>query len=168
MKPKTVGRFDGRIPVQRPVEPPIGVIHGTKILTMDGEIPVEFLSVGDRMISRDTGMVRITELNVGKARIRPVLIQQSSLGHGRPQDDLLVHPQQKLLIRDWRAQALYGAAQALIAAEDLIDGEFVRFAEDSRSYRYTAIGFDRAEVLYANGVEIGSHHRVKTPEYQAA
>lgn len=168
MKPKTVGRLDGWTPVQRPVEPPFGVIHGTSISTMDGDIPVEYLSVGDRMISRETGMVRITKLCVGSARFRPILISQSSLGHGRPQDDLLVHPKQKLLIRDWRAQALYGAAQALVAAEDLIDGEFIRFAEDSRRYRYTAIGFDRTEVLYADGVEIGSHHWVTTPEYQTA
>ncbi|MEP3295726.1 MAG: Hint domain-containing protein [Pseudoruegeria sp.] len=168
MKPKTVGRFDGRIPVRRLVDPPCGVIHGTIVLSMDGEIPVEFLSVGDRVISRDKGMVRVTEIQTGVASIRPVLISQSSLGHDRPQGDILVHPKQSILIRDWRAQALYGAAQAMIPAEQLIDGEFVRFAEDVRRYRFTAICCDEIETLYAGGLEIGSQTRVDVSAPQVA
>jgi len=33
-----------------------GICAGTTIMTLDGEIPVEHLSVGDRIITRDSGM----------------------------------------------------------------------------------------------------------------
>ena len=33
-----------------------GLCAGTTIITLDGEMPVEHLSVGDRVITRDSGM----------------------------------------------------------------------------------------------------------------
>ncbi len=43
-----------------------------------------------------------------------VRISASALGHDRPEADLFVAPDQQILIRDWRAKALYGRDVAMV------------------------------------------------------
>ncbi len=130
-----------------------GLTMGTKVMTMEGELPVEFLSSGDRIITR-AGVRCLTALSVRVEQdVQMVRIGASTLGFDRPGTETLVPLNQMILIRDWRAQALYGAPQALVAAGRLADGEMIKI-ETVAEARIFTLAFDRDVVIYADGLEL--------------
>ncbi len=133
--------------------PTHGFSMGAPILTLDGILPVEYLSPGDRIVTRN-GARRLATVEVTLLRhARVVLLGPDSLGAGRPTAPLIVTADQPILIRDWRARALYGTASALIPAARLADGEFIR-AETLPELRLYTLTFAEPEVIYAGDVEL--------------
>lgn len=129
------------------------ILLGTPVMTLDGELPVEFIAPGDRVITRN-GMRKVVAIEVTRVEnARVVCISCDSLGVGRPAEDLIVSPNQPVLIRDWRAMALYNTAEAMIPAARLCDGEFIR-GEILAEARFFTLRFDGAEVIYAGGMEL--------------
>lgn len=130
-----------------------GFLLGTPVMTLDGEMPVEFLAPGDRVITRN-GMRRLTQIEVTRVEnARVICVARDSLGVGRPVEETMVSPAQTILIRDWRAKALYGKAEAMIPAVRLCDGEFVR-ADILPEARFFTLRFEHDEVIYAGGMEL--------------
>ena len=127
---------------------------GTEILTMDGVLPVEFLSLGDQIITRSSGAMRLRALVRHKVPtdMRMVRIAAEALG-GKPDRETLLPPRQRVLIRDWRAQALWGADQARVAIARLIDDSYITWT-DERPTALFEMQFDQAEIIYANGLEL--------------
>jgi len=99
-----------------------GLLAGTTLLTLEGELPVEHLSAGDRVITRDSGMAVLKDIRRVHTKLQAVRIKAGSLGHSRPDRDMVVAPCAQLHIRDWRAEALFGAASANVPAFKLVDG----------------------------------------------
>lgn len=132
-----------------------GVCAGTTIMTLNGEVPVERLAPGARVITRDTGMAVLRAVSVRTVRTAPIRIKAGSLGHTRPDRDMIVPPGAQIHIRDWRAQALFGASAATVAASRLVDGEFlaVQALQDMQVYTLT---FDAQHIIYADGIEMAS------------
>ncbi len=126
---------------------------GTTVLTMDGDMPVEFLSPGDRIITRDSGMARLSHISFSRRPVNAIAIQAGSLGDTRPETDMILPIDQLVLIRDWRAQALFGTPQATVQAGDLTDGEFIRDL-GVLNMRLTHLHFNRPHVIYAGGLEL--------------
>lgn len=155
MEPNTVGREDVIARLAREIDF-TGLAAGSLVMTLEGEIPVEFLSAGDRIITRDSGMATVRAVRAKTIICDVVSIMAGSLGHTRPERDVRVPADQRVLIRDWRAEALTGQKQALIAARQLVDGEFVRMEQDS-AFTIYEIELDRAHVIYADGLEVLSH-----------
>ncbi len=156
MKPNTVGRESSKILRTHPVYTPeskIGFAAGTIILTQEGEMPVEFLSPGDRIISRDTGFVTLGNINCSRRMVRAVKFAAGSLGHTRPEQDLILPENQMVLVRDWRAQSLFGAAQAMVRAVDLVDGEFICDL-GLQLMMLHQLHFAKPHVIYAGGLEV--------------
>ncbi|NEY88795.1 Hint domain-containing protein [Tabrizicola oligotrophica] len=130
-----------------------GLVQGTPVLTLDGELPVEFLMPGDRVITRN-GMRKVLQVEVTRVEnARVVAISPDSLGVGRPDAVIFVAPAQAVLIRDWRAKALYGRTEAQVAAASLCDGEFIR-ADILPEARFVALRFAGPEVIFAGGTEL--------------
>ena len=126
---------------------------GTPVLTLDGELPVEFLSVGDRLLTRN-GARRLKQIEVTVVQnARMVRISKDALGVERPSDDVMVSADQQILIRDWRAKALYGTAKAMVPASRLADGEYIR-SEIVSDVRLYTLGFEDDAVIYAGGLEL--------------
>jgi len=131
-----------------------GLCAGTSVMTLDGEIPVEHLNPGDRIITRDSGMAVLRALHMTETDMHPIRILAGSLGHTRPDRDMLVSPDTTVHIRDWRAQALFGTSSAMVPASRLLDGEFVA-EQPKQTMRIFTLVFDRAHIIYADGLEIG-------------
>lgn len=130
-----------------------GIVLGTPVLTLDGEMPVEFVMPGDRVITRN-GMRQVLQVEVTRVEnARVVAVARDSLGVGRPSEEMMIAPNQPVLIRDWRAKALYGKAEALVPAMNLCDGEFLR-AEILPEARFVTLRFAAPEVIYAGGMEL--------------
>ena len=131
-----------------------GLIAGTRILTLDGELPVEHLGAGDRIITRGNTIARLSGIDVRRAKVALVRFCADSLGHRRPEADCWLAPDTMVLIRDWRASALLGQPSALIPASRLADGGYVR-REAAQMVTIFLPRFDTAHVIYAGGLEIG-------------
>lgn len=132
-----------------------GLAAGTTVMTLDGELPVEHLNIGDRVITRDAGMAVLRDVRSKEVLVASIQIKAGSLGHTRPQDDMIVGPDTLVHIRDWRAKALFGADVATVKAKRLIDGEFVSEQAPKTLTVYELV-FDRQHILYADGLEVAS------------
>ena len=122
-------------------------------MTLDGEIPVEHLSIGDRVITRDSGMSVIKAINTRTVKMQTIRIKAGSLGHTRPDRDMVVAPGARIHIRDWRAEALFGGATATVEAHRLVDGKFLAH-QPVANVQVFDLMFDREHILYADGVEV--------------
>jgi hypothetical protein len=129
-----------------------GIASGTVVATLDGYLPVDFLSTGDRVVTR-AGMRILRKIAVERFSGQTVRIGASALGHDRPEQDLTLPADTLILLRDWRAQAIYGQDQALVPVERLVDGEYV-LREDVLGMRLYELIFDTPQIVYAEGVEI--------------
>ena len=129
-----------------------GISGGTVVATCEGLLPVDFLEPGDRVVTR-AGMRILRAVGVHRYSGPAVSISASALGHDRPEQDLTLPAHTPILVRDWRAGAIYGVDQAFVPAARLIDGEYVR-AEVVRGMPLYELVFDTPEVVYAEGVEI--------------
>ena len=129
------------------------MISGTPVLTLEGELPVEYLQPGDRILTR-AGARRLRQVEVTVVQnARVIHIAHGTLGVDRPVHDLTVSAAQQILIRDWRAKAMFGTTQALIPATRLVDGEYIR-AETVAEARFFTLSFDEDTVIYAGGLEL--------------
>lgn len=159
MKPNTVGRVGGETPQTGQYAPyasrDTGLLQGTSLLTLEGEMPVEFVNVGDKVITRDCGITRIEHIQRTTRMVHTIALAAGSLGHTRPESDAILAGDQMCLIRDWRAQALFGADRALVAARTLVDGEFICDLGMQEQTLYQ-IFCDGPHILYADGLEIST------------
>ena len=73
----------------------------------------------------------------------------------RPDRDVVLSADQHVLIRDWRAEALFGGKRAMVPASRLIDGEFVTDLGEIDMLLYQ-IEFDSPHVIYVDGLELYS------------
>lgn len=132
-----------------------GLAPGTMVLTLDGELPVEFLTSGDRVITRRglRSLKAVTRhtLSEGATRVR---VTAEALG-GKPARDIILMPDQRIVLRDWRAQALWGKDIAAIPAARLVDGTFIR-TETGAKQIMLSLFFGAPEILYADGLELAS------------
>lgn len=133
--------------------PVAGLPGMAQIVTAQGIRPVQDLRPGDRIITRDAGMAalaRIAHQRVTCARVR---ILSGALGHARPDHEIVLPAAQRLLLRDWRARALYGRAQVLVPAARLVDGQYVSALPPGPMTLYS-LHFDADHVVYAEGLEL--------------
>ena len=154
MKPNTVGRETGTaMPPLRIEIAHVGLVSGTLLLTADGEIPVEYLSPGDKIITRNAGMVPLTAIQSYRTTDEAVKIAAGSLGDTKPTHHVIIPAAQLVLVRDWRARAMRGAAQAVMPAGCLIDDEFIT-SLGPREMTLVRLGFEAPHVVYADGLEL--------------
>lgn len=137
-----------------------GLCAGSTIMTLEGTLPVEFLSPGDRIITRDSGVAILRDIQISTVNMRPVTIKPGTLGVDRPDGPITMAPGQRVLIRDWRAKALYGEALALVPAERLVDGEYISQAPKAVETQIITLIFDTPHVIYANGMEMAAGNTV--------
>ena len=157
MKPNTVGRVDGqqtgqtREGIEKSQQ--TGLPADSIIMTLKGEMQVCDIQPGDRVITRDCGTAQVARIVSRTIAARRVQIKAGSLGHTRPDHDVILPADQPILIRDWRARALFGCNQALVPAHRLVDGEFVTLKTSAVMTVYD-IEFDQPHILYVDGLEI--------------
>lgn len=156
MKPKTVGRENGQRSAARRSVVQSGLIQGAIILTLDGELPVEYLQPGDRVVTRDVGMARIRNIVCRQIRIRPLILKPGTLGQSRPAEDIMMLPGQHVLLRDWRAKAFGAEDETLVTLSQLVDGAFIFQCKERMTLRVFDLQFDAPHILYADGVETAS------------
>ncbi|TLP60511.1 hypothetical protein FEE96_16740 [Parasedimentitalea maritima] len=133
--------------------PSAGLMRDTIVLTRQGDVAVQDIRAGDHVITRGAGMVQVHSITRQRAFQRAISIAAGSLGDTRPDCDIVLPADQKVLIRDWRAQALFGQDQALVAASSLVDGEFI-IDQGMQVLELYTLELGQSHVIYAGGLEV--------------
>lgn len=137
----------------------------TLIQTDRGARVIGGLRVGDLVMTRDNGLQPIRWIGASHVSaahlaavpsLRPVRIRAGALGQGLPSADLVVSPQHRVLVRSKIAQKMFGAAEVLVAAKQLMQLDGIDLADDLDSVTYVHMLFDRHEVVISNGAETES------------
>ncbi len=134
----------------------------TLIATHRGDVAVQDLRLGDLILTADRGYQpmrwlaarRLSAEDLAAApNLRPIRIRAGALGCGLPLRDLTVSPQHRILIRSKVAERMFGSAEVLVAAKQLLELDGVEVVEDGRGVDYWHLMCDRHEVIFAEGLE---------------
>ncbi|MBT8154277.1 Hint domain-containing protein [Epibacterium ulvae] len=140
---------------------------GTQIATPDGPRLVEELREGDMLQTRDNGAQPLRWVGgrrMSGARLhvmpslRPVRIRAGALGIERPEEELLVSPEHRMLIKGRHVQALFNTPEVMVAARDLVNNRSIIVDHHVRQVTYVHLLLDGHQVVWANGVETESFH----------
>lgn len=128
-------------------------VEGTKVKTPEGEMAVDHLQVGNLVLTKDSGAQPVRWIGsrtvdaVGD--FAPIRIRRGTFGeHG----DLWVSPLHRILVRDPRSELLFGDAEVLVAAKELVDGQNVCRMEGGQ-VTYVHLLFDDHQILWSEGLE---------------
>lgn len=84
-----------------------GLCADTIVLTMDGELRAGDIAPGDRIITRDAGMVVLRDVKKRRIVCDAVQIKAGSLGHKRPPPKTYYCPQEPSSLSGIGAQMLF-------------------------------------------------------------
>ncbi len=127
-------------------------VAGTRIDTPTGAQAIETLRPGDLVTTLDHGAQPLRWIGqktvAGIGPLAPIRIAAGALSNRR---DLMVSPQHRMLVGDWRSALLFGEDQVLVAAKHLCNGSTIR-AQSQPCVTYVHLMFDRHEVIFAEGI----------------
>ena len=131
---------------------------GTHIRTLQGDVEVQTLQIGDKVLTRDNGYQEIRWIGKtkvpGKDNFAPVVIKQGTFGNTR---DLVVSPQHRILISDWRAELMFGTFDVLVPATHLLNVDGV-YTDTREEVEYVHVLFDEHEIIFSEGMPTESFH----------
>lgn len=140
---------------------------GTRLRTERGEVPIEDLDPDDRVLTRDSGpqdVLWTAHRRISGARLfampsqRPIRMRRGALGVDRPDGDLIVSPDHRVLVTGAAARDLWGEDEVLVRAADLVGDRFITVDHYLRETYYIHLMLDRHEVIWANGLEVETFH----------
>jgi hypothetical protein len=153
--------------VERPAGGVICFTPGTRIATPAGARLIDDLREGDLIQTRDNGAQRVVwrgQRHINGARLyamphlRPVRFRAGAMGVDRPDADLIVSPQHRMLVRGASAQALFNADEVLVRAQDLLNDGSIRVDHSVREVTYVHVLLEAHNIVWANGLECESFH----------
>jgi len=138
-----------------------GLSGNAMIATIAGFKPVKSLIAGDLILSQDNGYVAIKSITKIAAtqydrRAKLVVIGQGTLGADFPAEDLLVSPEQLILIADYM-----NGSDVFVRAGDLVKNRSgVRFLSDiANTY---VVDCDGHEAVLVNGHWLGTGYSAES------
>lgn len=131
-----------------------GIAAGARVLTLDGALPVEYLAPGDRVITRRGARV-LRSVTAHRLTGEACRVMAGALGFDRPEGAVWLAPETGILIRDWRARALWGRDSVVVPVARLADGDHVARLCVTDLPVFT-LGCDGPEILRVEGMEIAA------------
>ena len=163
------------VPLSDPQGPDVGGVicftPGTRIATPEGARRIEDLREGDEVQTKDNGAQMIEWIGTRRMtgarlfampRLRPVRFRAGALGVKRPDQELLVSPEHRMVVKGRVARALFNTDEVLVRAKDLINGRNVVIDSQLREVTYVHLLLPAHQVVWANGVETESFHPSNT------
>lgn len=133
--------------------------RGTMIRMADGrESPIERIREGDLVMTLDNGAQPVrwigTRSVAAQGHLAPIIFTPGAIGNSR---ELIVSPEHRILLSDWRAEMMVGTGEVLVRAADLVNGDTV-YARPGGVVDYVHMLFDRHEIVHAEGAPCESLH----------
>lgn len=132
---------------------------GILITTERGDIAVEDLRLGDKVLTRDNGYQEIRWIGarslsgrflLDNPHLRPVRISQDAFGEAMPINEATLSPNARLPVVEEAAGLLKKTGEAMVPVKHMINQSSVQQV-DSIGITYILIMFDRHEVIAASG-----------------
>ncbi len=153
MSSRTTGRKNGAKALRRQFIYKTGLCEGTRINTTAGNLPVEYLRAGDRVLTRN-GAREIKHIASRPLTDCPIQIKRGALGPGRPAQDMFLAPDQGIPLPDWRAHQYYGSDQRHVPVSRLRDGELITWGEHPGELQVYDLEFATEQIIFAEGLEV--------------
>lgn len=140
---------------------------GTLIETPQGPRRVEDLRPGDAVQSKDSGPQEVQWIGSRRMtgarlfampKLRPIRFRPGALGVERPDQELIVSPDHRMLLQGPEAQVLFNTDEVLVAARDLVNGQTIVVDTALKEVTYIHLLLPSHQILWANGVETESFH----------
>ncbi|MFK7752495.1 MAG: Hint domain-containing protein [Sedimentitalea sp.] len=131
----------------------VSFTRGTAITLASGaQIPIEQLSIGDKVLTRDDGAQAVRWVGQTTRRasgdFAPILIEAGTLNNAK---DLLVSRNHRLFVYQRRDHLGAGQPELLVKAHHLVNGTSVRVMSGG-FIDYFQLLFDRHHIIYAEGI----------------
>ncbi len=135
-------------------------VKGTMITTEFGEVLVENLATGDKVVTADNGLQEIKWIGsraldsidlFTNPKLRPICIKAGALGPDTPNCDLHVSPQHRVLIASRIAERMFDSQEVLVPAVKLVGLPGIGIATDFEPVEYFHILFDAHQIVFSDG-----------------
>lgn len=145
-----------------PAPVPVCFVRGTLIATPDGEVPVESLKVGDRILTaqgRKTRLRWVAKSHFTQSQmlfrknLQPVCIPKHFLGVRMPYQDLWVSPQHRIVLAGWQVELTTGQTEVFVPAKHLMGQEKFEATKWPDGVEYYHLLLDQHEVVLSNGLQ---------------
>ncbi|MEM8977900.1 MAG: Hint domain-containing protein [Pseudomonadota bacterium] len=133
----------------------IRVPRGARIATPTGLRPACSLRPQDRVVCRNSGALRVESCATAKEIGALCKISLSAYACQPLARALVLPGDQHLVLRDWRATALFNRSEANVRVERLIDGDLIRQVPPNPA-PFVLLNFSAPVILYAEGLELAS------------
>lgn len=131
---------------------------GTGIATKAGIVLVEDLAVGDQILTMDSGYKPVkwigTRILPAMGKAAPICFSKGSIGND---EELIVSPQHRVLLRSVQAELCFGESEVLVPAKHLVNGDTI-YRKPGGMVHYYHLLFDCHEIVFSNGVPTESFH----------
>ncbi|WP_299962373.1 Hint domain-containing protein [uncultured Roseobacter sp.] len=133
----------------------VSFTRGTRITLASGkQVPVEQLTPGDAVLTRDDGVQPLRWIGHSTVRatgaLAPVRLRQGALNNAR---DLVVSPGHRLFIHQRSDGLALGRRDLTVKAVQLVNGTTVTRARGG-FVDYFQLLFDRHQIIYAEGIAV--------------
>jgi hypothetical protein len=134
---------------------------GTVFETRNGHKAIEDLQLGDEVRTLDSGFSAVRWLgctSICAAQLRawpdllPVRVKKDAFGLGRPDRDVVLSPNHRILIDGWRAQLHFGEAEILVPAKSLVDNKSIFQDTDFSDVSYYHLLLENHEIVLTHGL----------------
>jgi hypothetical protein len=150
--PTTMTNVSRDIATASELRPSNGFLATTTMLTADGALPVEWIAQGDRIITRDCGMVTLRRMTQWRYHGPLITIPKGALGPSLPTEDIQLLPDQMILLTDGHR----GERPVVIRAQDLANGCDICVEDATDGVDLRCLDFDAPHLVYAAGLATGT------------
>lgn len=141
-------------------------LRGTRISIPSGEVPVEQLAVGDRVVLLDgsaeplkwIGRATADATGANADSGAPVCIPRGALGRNRPKRDLFVSPQHRVSMGSPAFELWFADRDVLIPAKHLVGWNGIYQDSTIAQPEYFHLLFAAHQVIWSEGIPTESFH----------
>ncbi len=130
---------------------------GSMVQCARGVHPIETLKLGDLIPTRDHGLQPILWIGrqsvAAMEKFAPVRFCKGAIDNDR---DLMVSPNHRMLISDWRAEMYFAEDEVLVEAKHLVNGDTIHINRQ-KTVTYFHLLFSRHEIITVGGVPSESY-----------
>lgn len=131
----------------------VSFTRGTHVTMANGiQKPIEELSVGDKVLTRDVGAQEVRW--IGRSTVRamgpfaPIVIKAGALNN---LNDLIVNPDHRLFVYQREDRLNAGRSEVMVKARYLLNGDSV-YVQNGGFVEYFQLLFDDHHIIFAEGV----------------
>lgn len=132
--------------------------QGTPLQTPTGDVAVEYLDVGDLVVTLDRGPQPIRWIGrrtiAGRGKHAPVTLLPGSIGNAQK---ISLSPQHRVLLSGWKCELIFQASEVLCAVKHLCDGDQI-YVSPCDAVTYYHILFDQHEIVFSQGALLESFY----------